>query len=201
MAAVDESAADVRTIQALLRAKTTTGLLPFFQRLTWAPQNPTARPLHTAEPRLLIGHDPSDGKAIYAHYLSTILVNKVIAYYKDGSMEELYRYVLDSSDLEAPFRYFMELPLTDQNKHSIVGAYVKASFSLKGVTGNIAYKPTANFESLLGRAIVALDGRADGADGMASIERDRFQVWSVSHKQFARTNFDRAAARHHRCFP
>jgi hypothetical protein len=201
MTAADESAADVRAIRALLRAKTTTGLLPFFQRLTWAPQNPTTRPPHTAERRLLIGRDPSDGGAIYAHYFNTILSNKVIAYYKDGSIIELYRYVLDSSDLEAPFRYLMELPLTDPHKHSIVGAYVKASFSLKGVTRDITYVPTGSFESLLGRAVVALGDRVDGADGMASTTGNGLQVRPASHHQFIPTNFDRTAARHRRCSP
>lgn len=187
MATADESAADVRAIRKVLREKTATGLLPFFQGLTWAPQNPTTRPLHATEPRLLIGHSASDGSAIYAHYLTTTSGKKVIVYYKDGGIKELYRYVLDNSDLEAPIRYLMEMQLTNTAKHSIVGAYIKAAFSLKGVTQDVAYEPTGSFQELLGRAVVTLDNRAggadgaDGADGMTSTAEDILQVRSVSH--------------------
>lgn len=181
MAAADESAADVRAIRMVLREKTATGLLPFFQGLTWAPQNPTTRPLHAAEPRLLIGYSASDGSAIYAHYLTTAFRKKVIVYYQDDSVEELYRYVLDNSDLEAPIRYLMELQMADTNKHSIVGAYIKAAFSLKGVTQDVAYEPTSNFKILLGRAVVALSDRADRVDGTTSTTEDRLPVRSLSH--------------------
>jgi hypothetical protein len=181
MATADESTADVRVIRELLRKKLSTGLLPFFQCLTWAPQDSTTRPLRAAGPRLLIGSDASDGRAIYANYIATVTSNKVIAYYKDGSPKELHQYALDTSVLEAPFRYLMELQLANKTKHNLIGAYVKASFSLKGVTRDIAYELTGSFKALLVRAVAELGNRAAADDIMSSTSGEELLVRSMSH--------------------
>ncbi|KAF2790906.1 hypothetical protein K505DRAFT_364316 [Melanomma pulvis-pyrius CBS 109.77] len=157
MSGPDENAEDVRAICAILKRKTEKGLkaLPAFDQVTWN------------NAQFLIGYTQGDGEKVYAHYVKksgSIDSAKVHNYYKEGKTTVLSLEEWNGMNYEVPVRYIMDSELGDSDKRGLVSAFVKACFSMRGVTRGAAYIPTANFKQMLGRSITILMQKEDGED-------------------------------------
>jgi hypothetical protein len=170
MSAPDESADDMRAIRTQLEKRTKTGQLPFYDQLTWEDQVPDYQLPGTARTQLLYGSRQSDGEMVYALYLTDREdPSKIIGYRKGSGSNFLLRGFMSQKTwrdfrLEPPFCYMRDLTLQDKKRKAMLAAYIKACFSLRGVTRNMAYTVSDCFENLLGRAISSLRAveRSDG---------------------------------------
>jgi hypothetical protein len=170
MTAPDESANDVRAIRAQLEKRTNTGQLPFYDLLTWEDQVPDYQLPGTARTQLLFASRQSDGEMVFALYLTGREdPSKIIGYRKGGGSDLLSRGFMCQKAwrdfrLEPPFHHMRDLNLQDKKRKAMLMAYIKACFSLRGVTRNMAYTVSDCFEKLLGRAISSLCAveRSDG---------------------------------------
>lgn len=177
MSGPDESAEDVRAIRAILQRKTETGLkaLPAFDQVTWD------------NAQFLIGYTQDDGEKVHAHYVKKSGSSdgaKAHNYYKEGSTTTLSSEEWNGMKYEVPICYIMDSELGDADKKNLVSAFVKACFSMRGVTKGAAYYPTGNFKQALGRAMSILMQKENGED--ATVEDDDPQVTSKMYRRICK---------------
>ena len=137
MSAPDESTGAIR---AMLREKTTTGAMPFFDQLIWGTKLAVDPPLSTLNTRLRIGIDPGDEQIVWAYHITctspnqhhAIYEDKHLVFYKEGHPEELLHSDLKSLTLDSPFHRLINY------KFHQTSAYARACFILQGVTQEIS---------------------------------------------------------------